>query len=211
MFKIKTIPVTPLQQNCRVLYVNKKAIIIDPGGDVDEIDSFLKSQDLTPIEIWLTHCHFDHCGGVANLKEKFDIPVRGHKLEKQMRAMVEDIAKMYQLEGAGFRNCPEPELFLEDGQVLEFEENKFKCLFTPGHSPGHICFYNKDKNTLIAGDTLFQGSIGRTDLPLCNHNDLISSIKNKLYTLPDNTRVMPGHGPDTSIGSEKRSNAFVRG
>lgn len=211
MLKIEKIPVTPLEQNCRVLYETdtKTAIVVDPGGDAFEIIGFIEDNELKLKEIWLTHSHFDHCGGVKDIKDKFNVPLRGHKVEKEMRAMVEDIAKMYNLPASGFSNCPEPEHDLSDNEVLDFEGHKFKCLFTPGHAPGHICFYNEESSTLIAGDTLFRGSIGRTDLPLGNHGELISSIKKKLYTLPDNTKVMPGHGPDTTIGTEKSSNPFV--
>lgn len=212
MLKIVCLPVTELQQNCRfIIDTNtKKSILIDPGGDAKKLLNFIEKESLSLVEIWLTHSHFDHCGGVADIKAVFNVPLRGHKIEAEMRAQVENIAQMYGLLNSGFKNCPEPEYFLNDQDQLQLGEHIFLCFFTPGHSPGHICFYNAENSVLIAGDTLFAGSIGRTDLPMGNFETLANSIRTKIYSLPDNTDVLPGHGPNTKVKTEKMTNPFVK-
>lgn len=213
MFTIETIEVTPFQQNARLLYCpeTKEAVVIDPGGDADLIAKRIEERGLSLQEIWLTHSHLDHCGGVADLKEVYDVPLLGHRIEEEMRKRVLDICSMYGLPKGTMKNCPEPERYIDEGDELSVGSYPFTILFTPGHSPGHLCFYHAPSHTLIAGDTLFSGSIGRTDLPGGDHPTLIKSIQEKIFTLPDETQVLPGHGPATTVAMEKQYNPFFQG
>ncbi len=210
--RINTVEVSPFVQNCRILWSlgKESALVIDPGGDVPLIESFLNKNNLSCSAIWLTHSHLDHCGGVAKLLERYDVPLIGHEAEKEHRERVSQICQMYGVPPGLMDNCPEPSMYIRGGETLEFMGYSFEVRYTPGHSPGHVCFYQKETGTLIAGDALFAGSIGRTDLPGGNHQELINSIRSQLFTLPDNTVVMPGHGPDTTIGHEKRTNPFLQ-
>ncbi|MFM1848090.1 MAG: hypothetical protein RL417_1564 [Pseudomonadota bacterium] len=213
MLEIVTCPVTPFMQNARILFEKggATAVVIDPGGDVEILLRELAARKLRCAEIWLTHSHLDHCGGVRRLKEITGATLLGHPAEAMMRSRVVDIAAMYGLPGSDLENCPEPERMIEGGEGLTLGSESFEVLFTPGHSPGHLCFYNRSNGVLLAGDTLFQGSIGRTDLPGGDLDVLMDSIKGVLLKLPPETRVLPGHGPETTIGEESRSNPFIVG
>lgn len=212
MIKVQSIVVTPIMQNCRVIWdsSDKNAVVVDPGGDVAKVEQVLSREGLVCKEIWLTHSHFDHCGGVAELKQKTNAPLYASLVEKEMRGRVEDIAVMWGLDNAGMRNCPEPEHLLKEGDILSLGSHRVDVFDTPGHSPGHVVFYFKDQNLLICGDTIFQGAIGRTDLPGGDYEQLMRSVQEKILSLPDNTALMPGHGPDTTVGAEKRTNPFIR-
>ena len=212
MLSIQTISVTPLQQNCRILWgSSKRGLIVDPGGDTEKIKRALEKEGIEPAEIWLTHSHIDHCGGVADLMTLFpNITLTAHPLEKELRARVEDICAMYGIPPGYMKNCPEPSRLLSGGETIEFEAKNFETLFTPGHAPGHLCFYNSEGGFVLAGDTLFKNSIGRTDLPGGDYSMLMKSIREKLLSLPDDTRVLCGHGPDTTIGEERKSNPFLK-
>jgi hydroxyacylglutathione hydrolase len=206
-----TIPVTSLDQNCRVITntLNKECVVVDPGGDVDVIAAHLTKHGLALKGIYLTHSHFDHCGGVAALLRCYpDTPLYAHPQEKGFRSRVKDVAMMYGL-GPSFENSPEPTTYLSGGESLEIVGAKVKVLFVPGHAPGHICFYFPEEKSLVAGDTLFAGSIGRTDLPYGDPDLLLRSIKEKILTLPDDTAVLSGHGPDTVLLREKQTNPFL--
>ena len=204
--------VTEFQQNARIIYAegSSAAVIVDPGGEADRILREIKKLNLSVDQIWLTHSHIDHCGGVKKIKEETGAELLGHEGEKFMREGLLAIADMYGISRTNFDNCPEPDTYLAGGEVLEFANTSFKVLFTPGHAPGHLCFYCEEDSTLVAGDTLFYQSIGRTDLPGGDHATLISSIRNELFVLPDDTKVLPGHGPDTTIGFEKENNPFLQ-
>lgn len=212
MLNYQIIQVTPFFQNCLILFNqdSKNAVVVDPGGEVEKITGFLNSKDLNCHEIWLTHSHLDHCGGVADLKKQTKAKVLGHKLESFFRTSVEQAKLMYGISDSDMKNSPEPDQYIDQGEKLMLDENSFEIYFTPGHSPGHLCFFHAESKILVAGDTLFYDSIGRTDLPYGNHNDLIDSIKNKLFKLPDDTIVLPGHGEITTIGREKRFNPFLK-
>ena len=198
-------------QNCRILSCGSdpRAVVVDPGGDVAEIEAVLKRNGLECREIWLTHSHLDHCGGVHVLKERTGARLFAHPLESEMRQRVKDLCLLYGLPHGSMEDCPEPEEYISGGETLLLGDLSFQVLFTPGHSPGHVCFYNQPSRTLLAGDTLFAGSIGRTDLPGGDHQTLLRSIRESILGLPSDTVVMPGHGPDTTIGIEKHKNPFL--
>jgi len=211
MIEIVKVPVTPFAQNARILWArgSTTAVVVDPGGDVDRILAALKERGLTCTEIWLTHSHLDHCGGVKPLMAATGARLVGHPAESIMRSRVRDIAAMYGLPPDELEDCPEPDRLVSGGETVAVGEETFEVLFTPGHSPGHVCFYSRQNGIVIAGDTLFEGSIGRTDLPGGDFDVLVHSIKGVLYRLPPDTAVLPGHGEDTTIGREMRTNPFV--
>lgn len=212
MLEIVSVVVTPFAQNCRILAdsATKTAVVVDPGGDVPLIQEALSRGGWKCSEIWLTHSHLDHCGGVAGLQEVWRAPLTAHPVEKQMRAHVQDLCAMYGLPRGDLENCPEPDRAVSGGETLSFGGYDFKVFFTPGHSPGHVVFYQAEHKILLAGDTVFLGSIGRTDLPGGDYDTLLTSIRSKILSLPDDTRVLPGHGDDTSVGVERRSNPFLQ-
>ncbi|MCS6893178.1 MAG: MBL fold metallo-hydrolase [Deltaproteobacteria bacterium] len=159
--------------------------------------------------MWLTHSHFDHCGGVQPIKKRFNgVILKGHLSEKEFRANAGDIAQSWGI--PGITSCPEPDEYLNDGDQFDWKGIRISVLFTPGHSPGHLCYYLPEIGVLFCGDTVFSGSIGRTDLPGGNFELLIRSIKDKILILPNETRLLPGHGPDTTVEREKFSNPFLK-
>lgn len=210
MIKITNVLVTDFAQNCRIIgdVESKSAAVVDPGGDVPKILKALKDGGWECQQIWLTHSHLDHCGGVKELKDLTGAILYAHPIEKEMRAHVTDICAMYGLPVGMMQNCPEPDHYIEGGSELKIGDNFFTALFTPGHSPGHLSLYNASAKVVLGGDALFAGSIGRTDLPGGDHPTLIDAIRRELFTLPEDTVVLSGHGPDTTIGEEKRTNPF---
>src|SRR5262245_13357898 len=207
--EIRIIPVTPLQQNCSLIWdtATKHAAFIDPGGDIDELMGALQHFGLTLKHIWLTHGHLDHAGAAAELRERTGVPVVGpHKDDQFWLDQIEDSAVKYGLDG--LRNVT-PDRYLEDGDVLEREGVKFDVSHTPGHTPGHVVIHNRDAKIAFVGDVLFQGSIGRTDFPRGNHQQLIDSITGKLWPLGEDITFVPGHGPASTFGRERQSNPFV--
>lgn len=201
--------VGPLMENCYLLAdeISSEAVLIDPGDEAERLLEALKQANLTLKEIWLTHAHFDHIGALADIQDVSSVPVRMHPDDKPMYAYAGQAAQMWDIP---FRQPTGPTRDLETGEVLEFGGASANCLFTPGHAPGHLAFYFPSEGYVIAGDALFKGSIGRTDLPMGNPTQLIESIKTQLLTLPDETVVYPGHGPETTIGAEKQTNPFLR-
>ncbi len=208
--EIALLTLTPIQQNTRVVISGSTALVIDPAGEGHKIIKFLDDRSLTLTQVWLTHSHLDHCGGVQDLLAKFpNAKLYGHPEEKFFRQNVENICVNYGIPHGIMKNCPEPTDYIIGGEKLEFGGLEFESIYTPGHSPGHISFYQGYSGVLFAGDTLFAGSIGRTDLPGGDHDLLIRMIKEKILTLPDNTKVLSGHGPDTTVGREKNGNPFL--
>ena len=207
-FIIRTFPVGPLQCNCSIIgdRLSSKALVVDPGGDAEQILGLLNELNLTVVGIIHTHAHLDHILASGVIKEATGAPIYLHEGDKFLWDMVGQQCLMF---GVPPVTLPEPDHFMEDDQALNCCGGV--AIHTPGHTPGSISFWFEEYKTLIAGDTLFQGSIGRTDLPGGNFDQIITSIKERIYTLDDDAIVVTGHGPNTAIGSEKSGNSFVRG
>jgi hydroxyacylglutathione hydrolase len=208
--QIGIVPVTPFEQNCMIVKctATNKAAIVDPGGDADSIIAAVKQFGVEVEKILLTHGHLDHAGGVADVVAALKVPVEGpHLAEKPLLERIELQAKGYGL--SGMKNAWS-DRYLVEGDTVSVGNLTFDVLFVPGHSPGSVVFVSREAPIAFVGDTIFQGSIGRTDFPGCDHDLLISGIKTKLFTLPDETTCLPGHGPATTIGEERRTNPFVR-
>ena len=211
--KIKSFAFNPFQENTFVVYdETKECIIIDPGCYTEkertELRRFITSEELKPVKLINTHCHIDHVLGNKFVSELWDLELYMHIEDLPLLENAGNIGKMYGLED--YEGSPYPKHFLAQDDTLTFGESSFKILFTPGHAPGHICLYSKDNNLLIAGDVLFQGSIGRTDLPGGDHSTLINSIITQLFPLSNETQVFCGHGPSTNLGYEKEHNPFLQ-
>lgn len=203
----------PFQENTFVLWdETQKCIIVDPGcyqpTELQELTSFITKQGLEPVGILNTHCHIDHMLGVSDLQEQYGIPFTCHKLEQLNLDRLTFQADMFGIKLRGV--VPEMDTLIEESAVFSFGNTRLQTLFVPGHSPGHLAFFNKEEQILVGGDVLFYESIGRTDLPGCNHQDLIDSIQQKLFVLPNETVVLPGHMQNTTIGHEKEFNPFLK-
>ena len=211
--KVKSFTFNPFQENTYVIYdETKECIIIDPGcyneKERTELRTFITSEGLKPVKLINTHCHIDHVLGNKFTSELWDLELFMHEEDLPLLEDAGNISKIYGLED--YEGSPSPKHFLTQGDILNFGESSFNILFTPGHAPGHICLYSQKNNLLIAGDVIFQRSIGRTDLPGGDHNTLINSISTKLFPLPNKTQVFCGHGPSTTIGYEKEYNPFLQ-
>jgi glyoxylase-like metal-dependent hydrolase (beta-lactamase superfamily II) len=211
---LETFPVGPIQANCILLGDRDSGVlaVIDPGDEAARIMERIEASGLTPTMVLHTHGHLDHAGGTADLVRRLPdgIPVGLHRDELQLYQGLVMQGRMFGLE---VEEPPMPDLWLEDGQRLDIGGLELEVRHTPGHSPGGVCFvvHGSGEPLVIAGDVLFAGSIGRTDLMGGSFPVLEQSIRSQLYTLPDETRVVCGHGPDTSIGRERLSNPFVSG
>ncbi|WP_286860149.1 MULTISPECIES: MBL fold metallo-hydrolase [Sphingobacterium] len=213
MLTIRTFTFNPYQENTYVLYNEQRnAIIIDPGmyGEKEQTEflTFIDQHNLSPQSLLNTHCHIDHVLGNYFIHERFGLLPKFHEGELSILVAVQNYAPQM-----GFRYDISPigEAFLNAGDSIWLDNDELEVILAPGHSPAHICFYSAAQKILIGGDVLFRNSIGRTDLPGGNHQQLLDSIKQRLYTLPDDTVVYPGHGPSTTIGFEKNSNPFIQG
>ena len=205
------IPVTPLQQNCSIIWCTKtnEGVVVDPGGDVDNILKAIEETGITVKNILLTHGHIDHAGGAAELKEKLGVNIVGpHQDDLFLLESLVETGEMYGVQGA--RNCTSDQ-WLNDGDTVKVGDIDFRIAHCPGHSPGSVVFINEDIKLALVGDVLFQNSIGRTDLPRGNHDDLINSIKQKLLPLDDDVTFICGHGPTSTIGQERATNPFLKG
>ncbi len=205
----KTFPVGPLQCNCSIIGdpVSKRAIVVDPGGDAQKILAELAADELTLVSIIHTHAHLDHILAAGELKAATGAPIQLHKDDKILWDMVEQQCQAFGVPVPD-EPLPGPDFWLQDDEALACCGGV--TLHTPGHTPGSMSFWFEEHNLLVAGDTLFKQSIGRTDLPGGNYEQIEKSIKQRLYTLDDDAVVITGHGPSTTIGEEKRSNPFVR-
>lgn len=183
-----------------------RALLVDPGGHVPQLLARAADLGASVDEIWLTHAHIDHVTGVAEAVEATGAPVRLHPDDLPLYGAVQQQGVMF---GLQVRQPPAPTHLLAAGQQLVLGEIRARVLHVPGHSPGHVAFWIESEGVVLAGDCLFAGSIGRTDLPGGSYDTLMQSIRGQLLALPDDTVVMPGHGPDTTIGRERRSNPFL--
>jgi len=200
MAEIKKFAVGPLRTNCYVVYDSQnQAVLIDPGFQDKKIDNFIKNNHLLIKYILLTHAHFDHAGAVLYYKNLTKAKIAMHKEEVDILKKFSGMrANMFGYKVELF----EPDLFLEDGQVIRVGEIEIKVIHTPGHSSGGLCFYLPKNKVIFTGDTLFMGAVGRTDIPSSDENELWNSIIKKLLVLPDETKVLPGHGPETIMKNE---------
>ena len=211
MIRIQPFTFNPsFAENTYVLYDDTlEGIIVDPGcfykQEMEELDSFVKAQKIKIVKLINTHCHIDHVLGNAYVKRKYGVPLYLCKMDLEAFFAVKAYAELY-----GFPGYEEATIdgYIEEGQYVEFGESRLKVLFVPGHSPGHVALYHADQKFCIGGDVLFDGSIGRTDLPGGDFDTLIASIHNKLFPLGDDVVMYPGHGPTTTIGKEKATNPF---
>jgi len=205
------IPVTPLQQNCTLLWceATRRAVVVDPGGDVANIRHAIAQADVTVEKIWITHGHVDHVGGADELREALGVPIEGpHLADKYLLENVVSSGNMFGL--VGVRNFT-PDRWLDEGETVSVGELTFEIFHCPGHSPGSVVFFNPDMRFAIVGDVLFHGSVGRTDLPGGSHAALIKAIKTKLLPLGDDVGFICGHGPGSSFGQERLTNPFLTG
>jgi hydroxyacylglutathione hydrolase len=208
--KALIVPVTPFQQNCTLLWCEqtKRAVVIDPGGDLPDIARAIAQVEVTVEKIWLTHGHIDHAGGAAELKANLNVPIEGpHHDDLFLLQNIVESARMF-----GIPNAVNvtPDRWLQEGDRAQIGELTFDVLHCPGHSPGSVAFINAGQNLAIVGDVLFAGSIGRTDLPGGSQQQLLKSIRDKLLPLADDVTVLSGHGPVTTIGRERATNPFLQ-
>ena len=210
MSSLKTIivQVTPFVQNASIIYCaeTKKCAFVDPGGDIEILLEKAKQEDLIPEKILLTHGHIDHAGGANELSEILNLEIEGPHLADKF--LLDDLQRQGQMFGMLAQNCA-PKKWLDEGDQVTIGNQILEVYFCPGHTPGHVIFYSRKDKLAIVGDVLFQGSIGRTDLPGGDHQQLLDSIKNKLWPLGSDVEFIPGHGPMSSFGKERESNAFV--
>jgi glyoxylase-like metal-dependent hydrolase (beta-lactamase superfamily II) len=201
-------PVTPFAQNAPIIFCSEtnKCAFVDPGGDADFLLQIAKENNLIPEKILLTHGHADHAGAAMEIAQILNIKIEGpHKDDKFLLDSLQSQGEMF---GMQARNC-EPDKWLEDGDSVTVGNSVLDVIFTPGHTPGHVIFFCNESNLALVGDVIFRGSIGRTDLPRGNHQDLIDSISKKLWPLGNDVEFICGHGPNSTFGNERASNPFV--
>jgi hydroxyacylglutathione hydrolase len=206
--KAVIVPVTPLQQNCTLFWCTEtnKAAFVDPGGDLDRLKAAAQQQGVEIEKILITHGHIDHCGQAGMLATELGVPIEGpHEADRYWIAKLAEEGGKYGINGQIF----EPDRWLVDGDTVTVGKLTLDVIHCPGHTPGHVVFHHAPSKLAIVGDVLFQGSIGRTDFPLGNHQDLIDAITGKLWPLGGDTAFVPGHGAMSSFAHERRSNPFV--
>jgi hydroxyacylglutathione hydrolase len=205
------VPVTPFEQNCTIFWCEKtrRAAVIDPGGDIDRVLGELEREGLSLEKILVTHGHIDHAGGVAALAERTGVPIEGPHEED--RFWIDGMAQQSRMFGFPGVKGFVPDRWLKDGDTVRFGEIELDVLHCPGHTPGHVVFHHVAGKLAQVGDVLFQGSIGRTDFPRGDHDTLIRSIKERLFPLGDDVSFIPGHGPMSTFGEERRYNPFLSG
>ncbi|MFS1523997.1 MBL fold metallo-hydrolase [Microbulbifer sp. 2304DJ12-6] len=204
-----SIPVTPFQQNCTLLWCenSKRAAVVDPGGDLDKIRTFVHKHGLSLEKILLTHGHLDHVGGTAALSRQLQLPIEGPHRGDQF--WIEQLPVQAQMFGFPPVEVFTPDRWLAQGDTVQVGDQQLEVLHCPGHTPGHVVFFHRSSQLALVGDVLFAGSIGRTDFPQGDHDTLIRSITERLWPLGDEVRFVPGHGPMSTFGQERRTNPFV--
>jgi hydroxyacylglutathione hydrolase len=208
--KAVIVPVTPFQQNCTLLWceATKRAVVIDPGGDLPEVERAITRAGVSVDKIWLTHGHVDHVAGASDLKTNLKVSIEGpHKDDLFLLQHVAETGRSYGMWNA---SNVTPDRWLEEGDQVQIGELTFNVLHCPGHSPGSIVYFNPVQRLAIVGDVLFAGSIGRTDLPGGDYEQLIESIKDKLLPLGDDVAIISGHGPTSTIGHERATSPFLQ-
>ena len=203
------VPVTPYQQNCSVIKceTSGRAAIVDPGGDVDRILAAVQQLDATVEKIILTHAHMDHCAAADVLRQQLEVPIEGPHRDDQF--WLDKLPEWCQMSGFPHADAFLPDRWLQQGDTVTVGEQVLEVLHCPGHTPGHVVFLHEPQRVAWVGDVLFQGSIGRTDFPRGNHEQLVASIRDRLFPLGDDITFIPGHGPTSTFGQERRSNPFV--
>lgn len=211
MLRYQTIPVTPFAQNCSIVWCDETqdAAVIDPGGDLSRIEAAAQALGLTLKAIWLTHAHIDHAGGTAELAAKLDLPIVGPHQGDQF--WIDGLPQQSQMFGFPPAGHFTPTRWLADGDTVQIGRCTLAVRHCPGHTPGHVVFHSPEAKRAFVGDVLFAGSIGRTDFPQGNHAQLISSIRERLWPMGDDTVFIPGHGPESTFGEERRFNPYVKG
>lgn len=210
MLQVEKFTFNPFQENTYLVYdETKEAIIVDPGCfnslEEQQLIEFVDQNELKVVKLFNTHAHIDHILGNAFVRQKFKVKLYAYSSSFPMLELAEKSAKMYQIP---YTPSPEIDEQVKGGEVLKFGNSSMDILFVPGHAPDHLVLYAKEDHFIIGGDVLFRGSIGRTDLPGGDHNELIRNIQEKVFTLPSETIVYSGHGPETNIGYEKETNPF---
>ena len=205
------VPVTPFQQNCTLIWdpETMQGAVVDPGGDLDRIEAAIAEVGMKPEKILLTHGHIDHAGGAAEMRERLGgVPIEGpHAAERPLLDNLEKQGEAYGIEARPVT----PDRWLADGDTVSVAGHTFEVMHCPGHSPGSVVLVNRPQRFALMGDVLFQGSIGRTDLPMGSHEALMNSIRTKVLTLDDDFAFICGHGPTSTIGQERRTNPFIVG
>lgn len=207
-FKVAIIPVTPLQQNCTLVWCSKtmRGAFIDAGGDLAKLRKAIEVTGVTIEKLLVTHGHIDHCGSTGIFARELGVPIEGpHEADRYWISRLDEDGQRWGIAGEVF----EPTRWLADGDKVMVGEVELDVIHCPGHTPGHVVFHHPQSRVAIVGDVLFQGSIGRTDFPLGNHQDLIDSITRKLWPLGNDVTFVPGHGPNSTFGRERQTNAFV--
>jgi glyoxylase-like metal-dependent hydrolase (beta-lactamase superfamily II) len=209
MLQYRTIPVTPFSQNCTVVWCDQtlQAAVIDPGGDLDRVQAEVDRLGLTLKQIWLTHAHIDHAGGAAELARRLALPIVGpHEGD---RFWIDGLPQQAQRFGFPHAEVFTPSRWLHDGDTVSVGRSHLEVHHCPGHTPGHVVFHSSEAHRAFVGDVLFAGSIGRTDFPQGDHATLVASIRNRLWPMGDDTVFIPGHGPESTFGWERKTNPYV--
>jgi hydroxyacylglutathione hydrolase len=202
------VPVTDYQQNCSLVWCTKtmRGVLVDPGGDLPRLRQAIEKAGITVEKLLVTHGHMDHCGMAGVFAQELGVPIEGpHEEDRFWIASLGESQARFGIEGHVF----EPDRWLVDGDTVTFGEVELEVLHCPGHTPGHVVFFHRPSRLAVVGDVLFAGSIGRTDFPRGNHQDLLDSITGKLWPLGDDVTFIPGHGPTSTFGHERQSNPFV--
>lgn len=207
--KFSILPVTPYQQNCSLIWCesSRRAALVDPGGDIDKLLAAVERADLTLEKLLLTHGHLDHVGSALELSRLLGLPIIGPHRDDAF--LLDNLPAQAEMFGFPPAEAFTPREWLQDGDTVELGELTLRVIHTPGHTPGHVVLFEPQSRHAFVGDVLFKGSIGRTDFPRGNHNDLIRSIREKLFPLGDDIAFIPGHGPMSTFGYERSTNPFV--